>query len=32
MRENGLVEGTRGHYSFNMNTLSDFASEAAFMY
>jgi CRP-like cAMP-binding protein len=32
MREDGLLEGTRGHYSFNMNTLSDFASQAAFMY
>jgi CRP/FNR family transcriptional regulator, cyclic AMP receptor protein len=32
MREDGLLEGTRGHYSFNMTTLSDFASEAAFMY
>jgi CRP/FNR family transcriptional regulator, cyclic AMP receptor protein len=32
MREDGLLEGTRGHYSFNMTTLNDFASEAAFMY
>ena len=32
MREDGLLEGTRGHYSFNMMTLNDFASEAAFMY
>jgi CRP/FNR family transcriptional regulator, cyclic AMP receptor protein len=32
MREDGLLEGTRGHYSFNMATLNDFASEAAFMY
>ncbi|MGL4611391.1 MAG: Crp/Fnr family transcriptional regulator [Trueperaceae bacterium] len=32
MREDGLLEGTRGHYSFNMTMLNDFASEAAFAY
>ena len=32
MRDDGVLEGTRGHYNFNLNTLSDFATEASFAY
>ena len=32
MRDEGLVAGTRGRYSFNLETLSDFAVEASFAY
>ncbi|HEX7022571.1 MAG TPA: Crp/Fnr family transcriptional regulator [Trueperaceae bacterium] len=30
MRASGLIQGTRGRYSFNRNQLSDFAAEASF--
>lgn len=32
MRDSGLVQGTRGRYSFNLNTLQDYAVEASFIY
>ena len=32
MRDDGLVEGTRGRYRFNLATLSDYALEASFAY
>ena len=32
MRDDGVLQGTRGHYNFNLNTLSDFATEASFAY
>lgn len=32
MRNDGLVEGTRGRYRFNLDTLSDYAVEASFAY
>lgn len=32
MRSGGLVEGTRGRYRFNLDTLNDYAVEASFAY
>jgi CRP-like cAMP-binding protein len=32
MRDDGILEGTRGHYQFNLNILNDFAAKAAFVY
>ncbi|MCA9839534.1 MAG: Crp/Fnr family transcriptional regulator [Trueperaceae bacterium] len=32
MRDQGILDGTRGRYSFNLNDLSEFASESAFIY
>ena len=32
MREQGILDGTRGRYSFNMHDLSEFAVDAAFAY
>ena len=32
MREQGILEGTRGRYCFNMHDLSEFAVDAAFAY
>ena len=32
MRDDGLVAGTRGRYSFNLETLGDYAVEASFAY
>ena len=32
MRNEGLINGTRGRYHFNMDTLQDYALEAAFAY
>lgn len=32
MRNEGLVEGTRGRYRFNLDTLNDYAVEASFAY
>jgi CRP/FNR family transcriptional regulator, cyclic AMP receptor protein len=32
MRDDGVLEGTRGNYNFNLTTLSDFAVEASFAY
>ncbi len=32
MREQGILDGTRGRYSFNLNDLSEFAAESAFIY
>ena len=32
MRDGGLVAGTRGRYSFNLESLSDYAVEASFAY
>jgi CRP-like cAMP-binding protein len=31
MRDNGLLQGTRGRYSFNLSQLNDYAAEAAFV-
>lgn len=32
MREEGILDGTRGRYSFNLHDLSEFAVESAFAY
>lgn len=32
MRDDGVLQGTRGHYTFNMDTLNDFAAQATFAY
>ncbi len=32
MRDQGILDGTRGRYSFNMHDLSEFAIESAFAY